>query len=137
VEDGTYWHYPSWERKESSLPFQSNKANQSSMYMWPDEGFNLQDRPDLGRIEKWVLRKAFDDEEQPFLPKVVANLRFSCFYWIFPSQNLDVQTDSWKDFALQHILYRQKDQFSDGVGYSWIDGQKAHAASNVNAAMSI
>jgi hypothetical protein len=40
----------------------------------------LQVWPDLGRIEKWVLRKAFDDEEQPFLPKVVANLRFSCFY---------------------------------------------------------
>lgn len=30
----------------------------------------LQIRPDLGRIEKWVLRKAFDDEEEPFLPKV-------------------------------------------------------------------
>jgi asparagine synthase (glutamine-hydrolysing) len=30
----------------------------------------LQVRPDLGRIEKWVLRKAFDDEEEPFLPKV-------------------------------------------------------------------
>lgn len=31
----------------------------------------------------------------------------------------------------QHILYRQKEQFSDGVGYSWIDGLKAHAASHV------
>ncbi|CAI7767938.1 unnamed protein product [Closterium sp. NIES-54] len=27
----------------------------------------------------------------------------------------------------QHILYRQKEQFSDGVEYSWIDGLKAHA----------
>jgi hypothetical protein len=25
---------------------------------------------DLGRIEKWVMRKAFDDEENPYLPKV-------------------------------------------------------------------
>jgi len=33
--------------------------------------------------------------------------------------------------ALQHILYRQKEQFSDGVGYSWIDGLKAHAAEQV------
>ena len=24
----------------------------------------------LGRIEKWVMRKAFDDEERPYLPKV-------------------------------------------------------------------
>lgn len=32
---------------------------------------------------------------------------------------------------MQHILYRQKEQFSDGVGYSWIDGLKAHAAQHV------
>ncbi len=41
-----------------------------------------------GRIEKWVLRKAFED----YLPKEVA--------------------------------WRQKEQFSDGVGYSWIDSLK-------------
>lgn len=29
------------------------------------------------------------------------------------------------------ILWRQKEQFSDGVGYSWIDSLKAHAASRV------
>ena len=44
-----------------------------------------------GRIEKAVLRKAFEGA----LP------------------------DS--------ILWRQKEQFSDGVGYGWIDGLKAHA----------
>jgi asparagine synthase (glutamine-hydrolysing) len=25
---------------------------------------------DIGRIEKWVLRKAFDDEKSPYLPRV-------------------------------------------------------------------
>jgi asparagine synthetase B (glutamine-hydrolysing) len=30
------------------------------------------------------------------------------------------------------ILWRQKEQFSDGVGYSWIDGLKAHAESVVS-----
>lgn len=25
------------------------------------------------------------------------------------------------------VLWRQKEQFSDGVGYSWIDGIKEHA----------
>jgi hypothetical protein len=25
---------------------------------------------DIGRIEKWVLRNAFDDDERPYLPKV-------------------------------------------------------------------
>ncbi|XP_013672828.1 asparagine synthetase [glutamine-hydrolyzing]-like isoform X2 [Brassica napus] len=65
--------------------------------------FGLEIKPEEGRIEKWVLRRAFDDEERPYLPK--------------------------------HILYRQKEQFSDGVGYSWIDGLKAHAAENVNDKM--
>ncbi|KAF8411472.1 hypothetical protein HHK36_004023 [Tetracentron sinense] len=60
-------------------------------------------RPDLGRIEKWVLRNAFDDDQKPYLPK--------------------------------HILYRQKEQFSDGVGYSWIDGLKDHANEHVADAM--
>merc|ERR1719443_281296 len=48
------------------------------------------------RVEKWVLRAAFDDPENPYLPK--------------------------------DVLWRQKEQFSDGVGYSWIDSVQAHAA---------
>lgn len=43
-------------------------------------------------IEKWVLRAAFDDKDDPYLP--------------------------------ENILWRQKEQFSDGVGYNWIDGLK-------------
>ena len=39
----------------------------------------LQIRPDLGRIEKWMLRKAFDDEEQPFLPKVTVFISNFCY----------------------------------------------------------
>ncbi|KAL5723711.1 asparagine synthase (glutamine-hydrolyzing) [Ranunculus cassubicifolius] len=37
----------------------------------------------------------------------------------------------WK----MHILYRQKEQFSDGVGYSWIDGLKDHANEHVSDGM--
>ncbi len=48
-----------------------------------------------GRMEKWILRKAFED----YLPKEVA--------------------------------WRQKEQFSDGVGYSWIDSLKAVAQEKV------
>ncbi|KAK6923758.1 Asparagine synthase [Dillenia turbinata] len=58
-------------------------------------------RPDLGRIEKWLLRNAFDDEQKRYLPKVLV----------------------------------QKEQFSDGVGYSWIDGLKEHADKHVTDAM--
>lgn len=32
---------------------------------------------------------------------------------------------------MQHVLYRQKEQFSDGVGYSWIDGLKENAERHV------
>lgn len=48
-----------------------------------------------GKMEKWVLRKAFED----YLPESIA--------------------------------WRQKEQFSDGVGYSWIDTLKAVAAEKV------
>ena len=34
------------------------------------------------------------------------------------------------------ILWRQKEQFSDGVGYGWIDSLKAHAAERVSDASS-
>ncbi|TVL25359.1 asparagine synthase B [Shewanella xiamenensis] len=32
----------------------------------------------------------------------------------------------------KEVAWRQKEQFSDGVGYSWIDGLKAHAAEQVD-----
>jgi asparagine synthase (glutamine-hydrolysing) len=52
-----------------------------------------------GRMEKWVLRKAFED----YLPASVA--------------------------------WRQKEQFSDGVGYSWIDTLKALTSEKVTDEM--
>ena len=48
-----------------------------------------------GRMEKWVVRKAFED----YLPESIA--------------------------------WRQKEQFSDGVGYSWIDVLKEQAEQKV------
>lgn len=57
-------------------------------------------RPKEGRMEKYILRKAFDDKKNPYLP------------------------DS--------ILWRQKEQFSDGVGYSWIDSLKEYANKEVS-----
>lgn len=65
---------------------------------------NVKEKPDgkHRRIEKYILRKAFDDEENPYLP--------------------------------EEILWRQKEQFSDGVGYSWIDSIQEYAASSVTQA---
>jgi asparagine synthase (glutamine-hydrolysing) len=52
-----------------------------------------------GRMEKWLLRKAFED----YLP--------------------------------QEIVWRQKEQFSDGVGYRWIDTLRELASQKVTDAM--
>uniref|UniRef100_A0A1J3IMU0 Asparagine synthetase [glutamine-hydrolyzing] n=1 Tax=Noccaea caerulescens TaxID=107243 RepID=A0A1J3IMU0_NOCCA len=85
---------------EARVPFLDKDFINTAMSLDPESKMI---KPEENRIEKWVLRRAFDDEERPYLPK--------------------------------HILYRQKEQFSDGVGYSWIDGLKAHAAENVNDRM--
>ncbi|ORY96968.1 asparagine synthase [Syncephalastrum racemosum] len=55
-------------------------------------------RPDLskGKMEKYILRKAFDTSDEP-----------------------DV-----KPYLPDSVLWRQKEQFSDGVGYNWIDTLK-------------
>ena len=49
-------------------------------------------------IEKWVMREAFNK----------------------PDSKGEV-------YLPKEVLFRQKEQFSDGVGYDWIDGLKAHA----------
>ncbi len=50
--------------------------------------------------EKYILRKAFDTPEQPYLP--------------------------------DEVLWRQKEQFSDGVGYNWIDTLIEYCTSKVS-----
>lgn len=56
-----------------------------------------------GRIEKWAIRKAFDEPDDPYLPN--------------------------------DILWRQKEQFSDGVGYGWVDHLKAIADKEISDTM--
>ncbi len=41
---------------------------------------------------------------------------------------------AFEDMLPDEILWRQKEQFSDGVGYGWIDGLKAHAEKHVGDA---
>jgi asparagine synthase (glutamine-hydrolysing) len=42
--------------------------------------------------------------------------------------------EAFEGYLPTEILWRQKEQFSDGVGYGWIDGLKAHAKANVSDA---
>ena len=80
---------------ESREPFLDKDFLDVSMAIDPQEKM-IRDN----KIEKWILRKAFDTRESPFLP------------------------DS--------VLWRQKEQFSDGVGYNWINGLKEHAEKEVS-----
>jgi asparagine synthase (glutamine-hydrolysing) len=57
-----------------------------------------------GRMEKYILRKAFD---------------------------VSTTGDS-APYLPDSILWRQKEQFSDGVGYSWIDSLKDAAEAHVS-----
>jgi len=68
---------------EGRVPFLDKEFVDVAMRLNPEDKL-IQN----GRIEKWVVRKAFED----YLPSEVA--------------------------------WRQKEQFSDGVGYSWIDTLK-------------
>jgi asparagine synthase (glutamine-hydrolysing) len=45
-----------------------------------------------------------------------------------------VLREAFEGYLPQEILWRQKEQFSDGVGYGWIDGLKAHAEAHVSDA---
>ncbi|KAF0688459.1 Aste57867_19924 [Aphanomyces stellatus] len=70
-----------------------------------DVAMNLDTREKMcdrqaGRMEKYVIRKAFDTPENPYLPA--------------------------------SILWRQKEQFSDGVGYGWIDSLKDWAERDIS-----
>ncbi len=40
---------------------------------------------------------------------------------------------AFEDYLPESVVWRQKEQFSDGVGYSWIDGLKAKAEQEVSA----
>ncbi|QQS51708.1 MAG: asparagine synthase B [Bacteroidota bacterium] len=68
---------------EGRVPFLDKEFMDVAMQINPDDKMIKN-----GRIEKWVVRKAFED----YLP--------------------------------ESVVWRQKEQFSDGVGYGWIDSLK-------------
>ena len=67
---------------EARVPFLDKEFIDVAMRLNPQDKMCLD-----GKMEKWILRKAFDDNS--YLP--------------------------------DEVLWRQKEQFGDGVGYSWID----------------
>jgi asparagine synthase (glutamine-hydrolysing) len=45
-----------------------------------------------------------------------------------------VLREAFEGYLPERILWRQKEQFSDGVGYGWIDSLKAHAERSISDA---
>jgi asparagine synthase (glutamine-hydrolysing) len=82
---------------EARVPFLDKEFLEVAMNIDPEEKLIKKDQ---GRIEKYIMRRAFDKSE------------------LAPGE---------KPYLPDHILYRQKEQFSDGVGYGWIDGLKDEA----------
>jgi asparagine synthase (glutamine-hydrolysing) len=88
---------------EARVPFLDKAFLEVSMNVDPtDKVFSKGagqkvDEDGCPKMEKYILRKAFD-----------------C-------------SPDGKPYLPKTILWRQKEQFSDGVGYSWIDGMKNHA----------
>ena len=85
---------------EARVPFLDKEVLEMIMNIDPQEKMcSMAERPDgvHPKMEKYLLRKAFDVPEDPYLP--------------------------------EEVLWRQKEQFSDGVGYDWVDGLKNYAES--------
>ena len=44
----------------------------------------------------------------------------------------NILRESFKGYIPDNVLWRQKEQFSDGVGYSWIDSLKEYANEKIS-----
>ncbi|MBR1715715.1 MAG: asparagine synthase B [Treponema sp.] len=83
---------------EGRVPFLDKDFIDVAMRLNPCDKMNIRLPDGKQRIEKWILRKAFED----MLP--------------------------------ESIVWRQKEQFSDGVGYNWIDTLKKMTEEKVSDA---
>lgn len=87
---------------EARVPFLDKEFLNTAMTIDPAEKMITKER-----IEKYILRKAFDTSDEPETPAYLPD----------------------------KILWRQKEQFSDGVGYGWIDALKDEAEKKVTDEM--
>lgn len=83
---------------EGRVPFLDKEFIDIAMSLNPSDKMNIRLQNGKQRMEKWILRKAFED----MLP--------------------------------EEICWRQKEQFSDGVGYNWIDTLKKMTEEKVSDA---
>jgi asparagine synthase (glutamine-hydrolysing) len=86
---------------EARVPFLDKAFMELAIPIDPSLKLNKQNSTETNKIEKCILRKAF------------------------------VKDDNGTPYLPDVILWRQKEQFSDGVGYNWIDGLKEFIESQI------
>lgn len=108
---------------EARVPFLDKEFLQVAMTTRPEDkqfskgSLQQKDADGKPKMEKYLLRKAFDVTALPRETDAKTG-----------------ETRAARPYLPDSILWRQKEQFSDGVGYSWIDGMKDHAAKAVTDA---
>ena len=130
---------------EARVPFLDKDMLDATMFLDPE--FKMYRKgAETQFIEKWALRAAFDTEDNPYLPKEVLwrqkeQVRRQLLWAATFSHRLnyrsviDLPSTSHRPpidlprppKSERLVSPRISRQFSDGVGYSWIDGLKEHA----------
>jgi len=100
---------------EARVPFLDRDFLKFAMSFDPNQKL-CKDAEGKPRIEKHILRTAFDTADRSENPSKKRKLN-----------NGDAEASDGKGYLPDSVLWRQKEQFSDGVGYSWIDTIKANA----------
>ncbi|PWA03446.1 hypothetical protein BB558_000380 [Smittium angustum] len=95
---------------EARVPFLDKEFLQVAMNI--DPKYKRCGKDAMYTMEKAVIRQAFDVE--------------------FPEADFTPEELAEGPFLSHDILWRQKEQFSDGVGYNWIDSLKAWAESRIS-----
>eukprot|EP00667_Euglena_gracilis_P005261 EG_transcript_5296 len=98
---------------EARVPFLDREFLELCMAFDPAQKMCVDEKGDK-RIEKWILRAAFDTSvDRESTPK-------------------RAKTENGADpYLPASVLWRQKEQFSDGVGYGWIDALRDNAEQKV------
>jgi asparagine synthase (glutamine-hydrolysing) len=86
---------------EARVPFLDKAFMELAVSLDPALKLHTKDDSSTEKIEKYALRKAFEKDE------------------------------NGDKYLPDEILWRQKEQFSDGVGYNWIDGLKEFIESQI------
>ena len=86
---------------EARVPFLDKAFMEMAIPIDPELKLSKRNSGDKNKIEKYILRNAFSYD------------------------------DNGEPYLPDEILWRQKEQFSDGVGYNWIDGLKEFVDSQI------